>query len=61
MTNEVNKKKKNYRIVDVSAAADHRMKIKQSIKRDKYLDFAWELKKAEEHEIDDDTNCNWYT
>ena len=28
-------------------------------KKDKYLDFARELKKTMEHESDGDTNCNW--
>ena len=35
---------------------DYRVKIKE--KRDKYLDFAKELKKAVKHEGDGDTNCN---
>ena len=39
--------------------ADLRVKLKESEKKNKYLDLAWELKKTVEHEIDDYTNCNW--
>ena len=36
--------------------------MKESEKRDKYLDLAGELeKKTMEHESDGDTNCNWHT
>ena len=38
----------------------HRLKIKESKKRDKYLDLARELKKKT-MESDGDTNCNWCT
>ena len=38
--------------------ADHRMKIKENEKRDKYLDLARELKKATDHEDDGYTNCD---
>ena len=44
--------------MDFAVLADHRVKLKESEKRDKYLDFARELKHAE-HEGDGDTNCNW--
>ena len=37
----------------------HRVKLKESEKKDKYLDLARELKKTVEHESDGDTNCNW--
>ena len=41
---------------------DHRVKIKENEKRDKYLDLARELKKKSmEHESDSDTNCSWCT
>ena len=43
----------------LAVPADHRVKLKESEKRDKYLDFARELKKTVEHESDDYTNCNW--
>ena len=33
------------KIVDFAILADHRIKLKECEKRDKYLDLAWELKK----------------
>ena len=33
------------KIVDFAVPADHRVKLKESEKKDKYLDLAWELKK----------------
>ena len=39
------KKKKTCKIVDFAIPADHRVKLKESEKKDKYLDLAWELKK----------------
>ena len=44
--------------VDYTVRADHRIKQKESERRDKYLHLARELKKTMEHESDDDTNCN---
>ena len=42
----INKKKKKIcKIVDFAVPADHRIKLKECEKRDKYLDLAWELKK----------------
>ena len=38
-------KKRTCQIVDFNILADHCVKIKESKKRDKYLDFAKELKK----------------
>ena len=38
--------------------ADHKVKAKKSENKDKYLDFAREMKKNMEHESDSDTNCN---
>ena len=32
-------------IVDFNVLEDHKVKIKENEKRDKYLDLAWELKK----------------
>ncbi len=32
--------------MDFAIPADHRVKLKESEKRDKYLDLAWELKKT---------------
>ena len=34
-----------FKIVDFALPADHKIKLKESEKRDKYLDFARELKK----------------
>ena len=39
------KKKKICKIVDFASPADHRIKLKECEKRDKYLDLARELKK----------------
>ena len=55
------KKKWTFLIVDFGVLADHRVKLKESEKRDRYLDQAKELKKTVEHQSDCDTNCNWCT
>ena len=49
--------------MDFIGQADHRVKLKESEKRDKYLNLARELKKKQtiEHESDNDTNYNWWT
>ena len=47
--------------MDFAIPEDHRVKLKESEKRDKYLDFARELKKTMKHEGDSDTNCYWCT
>ena len=39
------KKKRTCQIVDFAISVAHRVKIEESKKRDKYLDFDWELKK----------------
>ena len=54
-----NEKKKANRVVDFAVPADRRVKLKQSEKRDKYLDLTRELKKVMAHENDSDANCNW--
>ena len=41
----INKKKRTCKIVDFAVPADHRVKLKESEKKDKYLDLAGELKK----------------
>ena len=41
----INEKKKICKIVDFAIPADHRIKLKECQKRDKYLDLARELKK----------------
>ena len=51
-----------YRIVNFAVPKDHRVKIKESEKRNKYLDVAREKQKKKtttmEYEGDDDTICN---
>ena len=58
----INKKKKKRicKIVDFAVQADHRIKLKECEKRDKYLDLARELKKTMEHKGDNYTNCDWF-
>ena len=41
----INKKKRTCKIVDFAVPADHRMKLKECEKKDKYLDLARKLKK----------------
>ena len=41
----INKKKRTCQIVDFAVPADHRVKLKESEKKDKYLDLDRELKK----------------
>ena len=58
----INKKKKKKRIckiVDFAVSADHRIKLKECEKRNKYLDLARELKKTIEYEGDNYINCDW--
>ena len=43
--------------MEFAVPADHRVKLKECEKRDKYL--ARELKRNMEHESDDYINCNW--
>ena len=45
--------------MDFAVPADHRVKLKESEKKDKYLDLARELKKTEKHESGGYTNCQW--
>ena len=40
------KKKRTCKIVDIAFPADHRINLKESEKKDKYLDHARELKKV---------------
>ena len=52
--------------MDFAVPPDHRVKLMESEKKDKYLDLDGELKKNWEHERDGDTNCksrtlkDWY-
>ena len=41
----INKNKRIYKIVDFTVPADHRIKLKECEKKDKYLDLTRELKK----------------
>ena len=57
VNNNNNNKERADRIVDFAVPADHRVKLKESENRDKYL----EPNKTMEHEGDGDTNYNWGT
>ena len=52
--------KKTCKIVDFAVPADHRIKLKECEKKDKYPELARELKKTMEHG-DDYTNCTRYS
>ena len=41
----IKKNQKAYRLVDFAVPADHKEKIKENVKRDKYLVFSSELEK----------------
>ena len=56
---ELLKKLTNWKTVNFTVQVDHRIKLKESEKKDKYLDLARELKKTMEHEGDDYSNCDW--
>ena len=58
IVNKKKKKRKKKENLPKSGLADCRVKLKESEKKDKYIDFARELKKTMEHESDGDTNCN---
>ena len=47
----INKKKKICKIVDFAVPADHRINLKESEKKDKYLDLARELKNTVDMKI----------
>ena len=55
----INKKKRTCKIVDFAVPADHRIKMKECEKKDKYLDLARELKKTMEHAGNNYTNSDW--
>ena len=57
--NNQQQKKRICKIVDFAVPANHRIKLKECEKKDKYLDLARELKKTMEHEDDNYTNCDW--
>ena len=52
-------KKITCRIVNFRVPADHRVKLKESEKENKYIDLARELKKTVEHKSNGYTNCRW--
>ena len=54
-----NKKKRTCKIIDFAVPTEHRIKLKECEKKDKYLNLAMELKKTMEHAVDNYTNCNW--
>ena len=47
--------------MDFAVSADHRVKIKENEKRDKFLDLAQKTKKAVEVGRNCDANRNWHT
>ena len=57
MVDNYNNKKKTCWIVDIAVPADHRVKLKEIQKGDKYFDLA---RKIMDHEGNGDTNCNWF-
>ena len=58
LENETHKIQKKGRIVDFAVPTDHRVRLKESKKRDRYLDLARELKKTMELESDGGKNCD---
>ena len=42
----IKKKKRTCRIVELAVPAEHKVKLKENEKKNKYLDLAWELKKT---------------
>ena len=55
----INKIKRTCKIIDFAVPADHRIKLKESEKKDKYLDLARELKKRWKMQVTIISNCNW--
>ena len=55
----INKKKKFIILCHLAVLANHRVKMKEDEKIDKYADLTRELKKAMEQESDGDTNRRW--
>ena len=55
----INKKKRICKTDDFAVPADHKIKLKECEKKDKYLELARELKKSVEHAGDNYNNCNW--
>ena len=57
----VNKKTRTCWLVDIAITADHRVKIKENKKREKYQNLTRGLKKSIKYEGDSDTSFNWCT
>ena len=60
----ISKKKNICKIIYFAVPTDHRIKLKECEKKDKYLDLARELKKTMENEGDNYTSrdrCFWYS
>ena len=55
---DIQYEKRTCQTLDLDVPVDQRIKLKESEKRDKYIDLARELKSIE-HEGCRDTNCNW--
>ena len=55
----INKKRRTCKIVDFAVLADHRIKLKECEKKNKYLNLAREAKKTIEDESVDFTYCDW--
>ena len=54
----INKRKRICKIVDFAVSADHRINLKESEKKDKYLAREFK-KKTVENESNDGANCDW--
>ena len=54
----INKNMRICKIVDFAVPADHIINLKESEKKDMYLDLAREFKKSVEHESNDCANCD---
>ena len=57
------REKETYKYLDI-LEADHKIKLKEREKKDRYLNLVSELKKNKEHEGDNYTNrdwCFWYS
>ena len=55
----INRKKRTCLSVDFAVPAEHKVKLKESKKKDKYLDLAMEFKENVEHENNSYTNYRW--
>ena len=53
------KKKRTWKFVDFAVPPEHRIKLNESEKKDKYLDIGRELKKTFEHEGDNYNKGGW--